>query len=87
MRYLLIVLLLAGCANREPKIITKTVEVPVAVPCVKQEQIPAERKLESDSLVKEDSIFNKAQSLLIDVKGLDSDNGVMRAALKACVKD
>jgi len=87
MKYLLIVLLLSSCAAREPKVITQEVQVPVPVPCIKQGAIPKEGKLQSDSLVKKDSIFRKVQALLIDVKGLKSENSTLRALVVGCVED
>lgn len=87
MRFFILILFISACASREPTVITKEVQVPVPVPCLKGADVPEARKLKSDELVKKDSIFRKTQALLIDVKGLKSENSTLRALVVGCVED
>ncbi len=83
MRYILLALTLSSCAIFEPRIITKEVKVPVSVPCV--ESIPEKPLQLSTSLSKDDSIYRKAQVLLLDNNALSADNLQLRAILEGCV--
>lgn len=83
----LLVLAVAGCGHRPPKIVTQEVRVEVPVRCVDPADIPPVRDMEHETLVRADTIFRKTQALLIDVKGLQSDTDELRALLRGCLID
>jgi hypothetical protein len=87
MRFLLIAMFLSGCAHFKPRIEIKEVEVPIAVPCLKRENVPPVRSLASKSLTKSDSLFTKTKAINIDLLGLKADDGVLRAILEGCIED
>lgn len=83
----LLVVAVAGCGHRPPKIVTQEVRVEVPVRCVDPADVPPVRDMAHETLVRADTIFRKAQALLIDVKGLQSDTDEMRALLRGCLID
>jgi hypothetical protein len=78
---LAVVLLLTSCARE--RIVIQEVKVPVPVSCI--ETVPEVRQMESGNLVKEDSTFDKVKAVLIDIKQLQSENNILRAALSGCL--
>ena len=89
MRLIILALLLTSCAwmRPEPKIITKEVKVPVAVPCVKEDQVPEKVERETNKLTRADTIHRKTQALLIDNNALSAENLSLWAILDACLAD
>lgn len=79
-----VALLLGGCAIFEPKVVVRRVEIPVPVPCVDAGDIPAGRVMEHESLLREDSIFDKVRAITIDLRGLQADDARLRALLVEC---
>lgn len=83
--WLLFCLLLCACQSQPVSTRTVQVKIPVAVSCVKLSDIPERSTLETSRLRKEDSLFLKAQLLLIDFKSLQAEVDVLRTLLEACV--
>jgi len=84
MRFLLVVLalLLAGCAGREPEVRTVRVEVPVQVPCKTQEV--AVPPWAADGLKKSDSLELKVRALLAERRQRIGYERQLDAALRSC---
>lgn len=84
-----VLLLLAGCTP-EPRVeirtVTETVEIPVSTPCVNASDVPPPRQLETDSLVTDDSLFDKARAMSIDLLGLKADDKQLRALIVGCAE-
>ena len=80
-----IVLLLAGCVNREPTVVIKRVEVPVMVECVKESDLPESFILEGELLDKDSTIFDKAKAISIDRANLAKQNVILWAILQKCI--
>jgi hypothetical protein len=78
-------LFLVGCAHTapEPRIITRTVEVPVPVPC--QVKLPTERPLPSEVSGLGGDIFDLSKLAAMDLKELRAQVGEWRAVAEACV--
>ncbi|MGR4042909.1 hypothetical protein [Pseudomonas sp. 910_21] len=84
MKWLLVgaVVLMAGCAVREPEVRTVRVEVPVQVPCrVSAVPVPA---WATDSLKKTDSLELKVRALLAERRQRVGYERVLVAAVEAC---
>lgn len=84
MRFLLVVLvvLLAGCASREPEVRTVRVEVPVQVPCkTKPVAIPP---WAADGLRKSDALEVKVRALLAERRQRMGYELQLVAAVSAC---
>jgi len=84
MRFLLVVLalLLAGCAGRQPEVRTVRVEVPVQVPCKTQEV--AVPPWAVDGLKKSDSLELKVRALLADRRQRIGYERQLVATARAC---
>lgn len=84
MRYLLVVLalVLAGCAGREPEVHTVRVEVPVLVPCrTKEVVVPPWAAV---GLKKSDSLEVKVRALLAERRQRIGYERQLVAAIAAC---
>ncbi|MEN5258612.1 hypothetical protein [Pseudomonas protegens] len=84
MKWLLVgaVLLLTGCATREPEVRTVRVEVPVQVPCrVPVVPVPA---WAADSLKKTDSLELKVRALLAERRQRIGYEKQLEVAVGAC---
>lgn len=84
MRYLLLVLalVLAGCAGREPEVRTVRVEVPVLVPCkTKAVAVPP---WAAQGLRKSDSLEVKVRALLAERRQRIGYERQLLAAVTAC---
>lgn len=76
------VVLLAGCANREPDVRTVRVEVPVLVPCKTQEvTVPTWAAMD---LKKADSLEVKVRALLAERRQRIGFERELAAAIEAC---
>lgn len=84
MRLLLIglVVLLAGCAGREPEVRTVRVEVPVLVPCKTQEV--AAPSWAAAGLKKNDSLEVKVRALLAERRQRVAYERILLSAISAC---
>ncbi|MHA6574576.1 hypothetical protein [Pseudomonas yamanorum] len=84
MRSLLVVmaLVLAGCAGREPEVRTVRVEVPVLVPCKTQEV--AVPPWAANGLKKSDSLELKVRALLAERRQRIGYETILLAANIAC---
>ncbi|MCB2254686.1 hypothetical protein KTQ74_22475 [Pseudomonas chlororaphis] len=77
-----VVVLLAGCAGREPEVRTVRVEVPVQVPCRAPEvAVPA---WAAGSLRKADSLEQKVRALLAERRQRIGYERELVAAVTAC---
>ena len=77
-----LVLLLAGCASREPVVRTVRVEVPVLVPCkTKEVAVPP---WAAAGLKKSDSLEVKVRSLLAERRQRIGYEKQLKAAVLAC---
>lgn len=77
-----ICILLAGCSTPAPRVVTKTVSVPVAVNCAaKVSPAPA---YAADTVSLDADIFTLVQALLIDRETRKAVEGELRAALNGC---
>lgn len=84
MRFLLVVLavLLAGCAGREPEVRTVRVEVPVQVPCkIREVAVPP---WAADGLKKSDSLELKVRALLAERRQRIGYERQLVAAVSSC---
>ncbi|MDD1150057.1 hypothetical protein M5G25_17360 [Pseudomonas sp. TNT2022 ID357] len=84
MKWLLMgaVVLMSGCAAREPEVRTVRVEVPVQVPCrVSAVPVPA---WSTDSLKKTDSLELKVRALLAERRQRIGYERQLEAAVSAC---
>ncbi|AIS13830.1 lipoprotein [Pseudomonas chlororaphis subsp. aurantiaca] len=77
-----VVVLLAGCAGREPEVRTVRVEVPVLVPCRTQEVVVP--SWAAAGLKKADSLELKVRALLAERRQRIAHEGELVAAVKAC---
>lgn len=84
MKWLLVgaVVLMAGCAAREPEVRTVRVEVPVQVPC-RAPVVPVPTWA-TDSLKKTDSLELKVRALLAERRQRIGYERVLVAAVAAC---
>ena len=84
MRFLLVVLalLLAGCAGRQPEVRTVRVEVPVQVPCKTQEV--AVPPWAADGLKKSDALELKVRALLAERRQRIGFERQLVAAVRSC---
>ncbi|MFK3641270.1 hypothetical protein [Pseudomonas protegens] len=84
MKWLLVgaVVLMAGCAAREPEVRTVRVEVPVQVPC-RSPVVPVPTWA-TDSLKKTDSLEQKVRALLAERRQRIGYERVLVAAVAAC---
>lgn len=84
MRFLLVVLalLLAGCAGRQPEVRNVRVEVPVQVPCKTQEV--AVPPWAADGLKKSDSLELKVRALLAERRQRIGYERQLVAAVSSC---
>lgn len=77
-----LVVLLAGCAGREPEVRTVGVEVPVQVPCKTQEVAPP--RWAAEGLKKSDSLEVKVSALLAERRQWIVYEREVVAATRAC---
>jgi hypothetical protein len=82
-RALICLLMLGACAHAEPRVITKTVNVPVAVPCAVEVREP--EYVDTDDALKNAPDIYQAAKLYV-IGRLQRLNALeeYRAALKAC---
>jgi hypothetical protein len=64
---------------------TQVVEKPIAVSCVNKDEIPEKTTPLADTLSKEDSIFEKGRTLIVDNKTLETENEKLRILIEACI--
>lgn len=83
-RAVLLCALLSGCATTEPQIITKTVKVPVPVPCVTPSQIPAKPDNLFAATAPKAPIDEQVRALLLDRESGQAYSAKLRAVLEAC---
>lgn len=75
--------LLGGCAS-QPTIITKTVKVPVGVPCVASADIPAAPQTKSRAEIMKLDRRKRTLTVWDERAQLKADDDQLRAMLKAC---
>lgn len=75
------VLLMSSCGY-----FIKTVNVPVPVPCVEENKVPAEVENAKDKLRKDDPEGQKIKAILIEREQLRQADTTFRALIKACIK-
>ncbi|UVE48699.1 hypothetical protein KS461_10165 [Pseudomonas chlororaphis] len=82
LQVLLFVLLLAGCAGREPDVRTVRVEVPVLVPCKTQEVVPP--PWAAAGMKKSDGLEQKVRALLAERRQRIGYERQLLASVSAC---
>ncbi len=82
-RFVLVALLLAGCAHTQPQIVTKEVRVPISVPCKVTE--PAVPSYAADTVGLDEDLFGLVRALLVDREQRKAEAVELRAAVKACL--
>lgn len=82
MKYILMLLILGGCATIEPKIKTVEITVPVYVKC---ETAVASKPLYASKKIKPDSnIWLQSQSLRLEIEERTNREKLLEEALQSC---
>ena len=86
MRWLVLVLLLAGCASQKPEPLPRVVmvDVPVVIPC--PVAVPPVEIYATARLTKQSTDFEKIKALLVERKARKQSEDELRDLLQICVK-